>query len=160
MKNCKIEIKWAVIFTIMTFAWSVIGKLLGFHDNGIANNLLFNTLIIIPSIVIYILAIREKRTSFYQGSMTYKQGLVSGLILTLFITISGPLNPIFGNIISPDLFKNSIQFVVSNNIMTEAEAIKQFNLPAFIIQGIIGALLFGAVYSLVLAAFIQKKVAR
>jgi len=157
MKSIKIELTWALIYTGMTMVWSLIGKLSGFHDKGIANGLLFNTLIVIPSVVIYVLAIREKKRKFYHGVMTYKQGFVCGMMLTLFVTLLGPVYPLFTNMISPGLFANSIEYAVASGMMNEAEAAEQFNLTNFIRQGLWGAIAFGAVYSAVAAIFLKSK---
>jgi hypothetical protein len=157
MKKIKIEIKWAIIYTLMTLLWALIGKLLGFHNAGIVNNLLFNILIIIPSVIIYIFALKEKKNTFYARDISYRECFISGLFLTLFITLLGPLYPVFANIISPDLYSNSIQFFTANKTMTEAEAIKQFNLGNFIFQGLWAALLFGLVYTAIISLFLKSK---
>lgn len=157
MKRFATEIRWALIYTAMTFAWTLTGKLFGFHDERIAYGALFNTLILLPSVLVYFLAIREKRKVYYQGRMSYGQGLVSGLVLTLFIALLGPLHPTFAYAISPELFRNSIRFTVGSGQMTREQAEHFFTLPSFIIQGIGAALVFGAIFSLVAAAFLQKK---
>jgi hypothetical protein len=157
MKNYRVELKWSFIYIFMTLIWALIGKLLGFHAGRIANNLIFNILIIIPSFITYLLATLEKRNLYYQGTMTYRQGLISGLILTVLVTILGPLTPLISiGLISPELFENLIQFAVSSKLMSKTEAVKQFNTPTFIIQGLIAAPIFGLIFSLITAAFVYK----
>jgi hypothetical protein len=134
---------------MVTFVWALIAKVLGFHSDRIASGQIFNTLIIVPSFFAYVFSIIEKSRTRYQGHITFKQGFVSGMMLTLFVTILGPLTPLFSVMISPDFFNNAIQFVVSNKTMTEAEAVEFFNLTSFIIQGIIAAPVFGLVLSAV-----------
>jgi uncharacterized membrane protein YjgN (DUF898 family) len=154
----KIEIKWAIIYFVMTIAWSALGKLLGFHSNRIEHNVLFNGLVIFPSFAVYLFALLDKRKNYFDGTMTFRQGFVSGMILTVFVTILGPLTPLISiGLISPDLFQNAIEFVVSNNIMTQEEANNQFNMPAFIIQGVIAAPIFGLPLSLICAFFTRKQ---
>jgi hypothetical protein len=88
--------------------------------------------------------------------MNFKKGLASGIIMTVLITIFGILTPIItATLISPNLFANSINYVVQAGMMTEAEARAQFNLSAFIIQGIFAAPIFGLVLS-ALAAFLLR----
>lgn len=157
MKNIKTELKWAIVYIVMTMMWSLLGKSLGFHDADIANGVIFNTLIIIPSVIIYVLSMREKKLRYYGGRTSYKQRFKSGLVLTLLVTIFGPLYPVFTNMISPELFDNSIRFMVTSNQMTEADAIKQFTLSNFTVQGILGSIVFGLIYSAVISVFIKSK---
>lgn len=157
MKKVMTEVKWAFIYIAMTFAWALIGKILGFHGRSVESNVYFNSLIIIPSVVIYILALKEKKRVYYKNSMGFKQGFLSGLILTLLITILGPLTLVFTNIISPDFFYNLNNYVVMHNIMSEAEAKHEYNLIAFIIQGLIAAPAFGILYTLIIVAVLTRK---
>lgn len=157
MKKLIIEVKWAFIYIAMTFIWALIGKLLGFHGRAVEYNVYFNSLLIIPSIVIYILALKEKKRVYFKNNMNLKQGFLSGLILTLFITILGPLTPVFTNIISPDFFHNLNNYAVTHNIMNEVEASREYNLISFIIQGLIAAPSFGILYTLIIAAVLSRK---
>ena len=157
MKNLKTEVKWAVVYVIMTMVWSLLGKVLGFHDSRIDQGIIFNTLIIIPSVIIYVLSMREKKLRYYHGQISYRQSFISGLILTGFVTVLGPVYPVFTNIISPDLFEDSIRFVVTSNQMSEADAAKQFTLSSFVVQGIFGSIMFGVVYSVVISIFLKSK---
>lgn len=152
MNKYKIELKWAVIFALMTIAWAVTGKLLGMNDSRIARLQLFNTLIMVPAFIIYLLALLEKRPG------TYKQGLISGLVLTLFVTILGPLTTFISTtLISPELFPNAIRYVVSTHQMSPQQAAQQFNLGTFIITGLIAAPVSGLVLSLIAAAIARRK---
>jgi len=157
MKNIKTEVKWAVVYVIMTMVWSLLGKVLGFHDSRIDQGIIFNTLIIIPSVILYVLSMREKKLKYYHGHISYRQSFMSGLILTVFVTVLGPVYPFFTNIISPNLFEDSIRFVVTSNQMSEADAVKQFTLSSFVVQGIFGSIIFGVVYSAVISIFLKSK---
>lgn len=153
----KTELKWAIVYVVMTMAWALLGKGLGFHDTNIAAGAIFNTLIIIPSVIIYVLAMREKKLKHYGGQISYKQAFMSGLVLTLFVTILGPVYPAFTNAISPDFFDNSIRFMVTSDQMSEADAVKQFTLTSFIIQGFFGSIVFGLVYAAIISIFLRSK---
>lgn len=153
----KIELKWALAYVVMTMAWALLGKSLGFHDSRLEAGIIFNTLIIIPSVIIYVLSIREKKLRHFGGHISYKQAFVSGAILTMFVTILGPIYPVFTNLISPDLFDKSIQFMVNSNQMTEADAVKQFTLSSFIVQGIFGSVIFGLIYTAIISVFLKSK---
>jgi Protein of unknown function (DUF4199) len=150
-ENIRLALKWSVIYTGMTIAWAVLGKALGLHDTRIQYNLFFNSAVLIPSLPVYVLAIREMSAS---SSMKYGERLLCGLLLTAFVTVLGPLNPVISVVfISPHFFENAIRYSVESGMMTDAEAQQQFNLTTFIVQGFIGAPIFGLVLSLVAALF-------
>jgi hypothetical protein len=141
--------KWAAIYMAMTLGWALLGKALGMHDVRIQYNLLFNTAVVIPSFPIYLWAIREMTGA---RPTAYGRRVVSGLLLTGFITVLGPLNPVISmRVISPQFFENAIRYVVDSGMMREAEARQQFNLTAFVAQGFIGGPIFGLVLSLIVA---------
>ena len=75
MKKNKIEIKWAIIFTIMILVWMFIEKLAGFHSEHIDKHPIYTNFIIIPTIIIYVLALLDKRKNVYNGIMTYRPHL-------------------------------------------------------------------------------------
>ena len=68
--------------------------------------------------------------------MSYKEGFISGLIISIILMIFAPLTQaITSNIITPDYFANVIQYSVETGYHTsleEAEA--YFNLKNYIIQ--------------------------
>lgn len=158
MKKIKIEIKWAIIFSIMILVWMFIEKLAGFHSEHIDKHPMYTNFIIIPTIIIYVLALLDKRKNVYNGIMTYKQGLISGLIIALIVTILSPLTQyITSTIITPDYFSNVIKYVVNEGEMNQIEAENYFNLKSYIIQALIGAPIMGIVTTVIVAIFTRRK---
>ena len=158
MKKIKIEIKWAIIFSIMILVWMFIEKLAGFHSEHIDKHPVYTNFIIIPTIIIYVLALLDKRKNVYNGIMTYKQGLISGLIIALIVTILSPLTQyITSTIITPDYFSNVIKYVVNEGEMNQIEAENYFNLKSYIIQALIGAPIMGIVTTVIVAIFTRRK---
>jgi hypothetical protein len=158
MKNIKIEIKWAVIFTVMMLVWMLLERIFGLHDEHIDKHPVFTNFVAIPAIAIYVLALLDKRDNFYKGSMNYLQGLIAGLIITGIVTILSPLSQIITSlVITPDYFPNAINYAVSEQKMTQQEAEAYFNLPNYIIQGLVGAPIMGVFTSVIVAIFTRKK---
>jgi hypothetical protein len=113
MKKIKIEIKWAIIFVVMTLIWMVLEKLVGLHDEHIDKHPIYTNFIAIPAIAIYVFALLDKRKNFYKGAMTYKQGFITGLIITAIVTVLSPLTQyITSTIITPEYFPNMINYSV------------------------------------------------
>jgi hypothetical protein len=153
----KIEIKWAIIFIMMMLSWMVMEKLAGFHDDKIHLHYIVTNFISIPAIAIYVFALLDKRKNFYDGLMSYKQGFLSGLVITIIVSIFSPLTQYITSVyITPDYFKNAIAFVVEQNEMTQQEAEDFFNLKNYLIQSTIGAPIMGLITTLIVAFFTKK----
>ncbi|WP_113922564.1 DUF4199 domain-containing protein [Cognataquiflexum aquatile] len=157
MKNIKIEIKWAIIFALMTLLWMVLERSVGLHDTHIDKHAVYTNFIAIPAISVYVFALLDKRKSFYHGKMTYLQGFICGLIITLFVTVLSPLTQyITSTIITPDYFENAIAYGVSIGKITPEAAEDYFNLENYIIQGLIGAPFMGLITTALVAIFTRK----
>jgi hypothetical protein len=158
MGKIKIEIKWAVIFMAMMLLWMVLEKLVGLHDQHIDKHMIYTNFVAIPAIIIYVFALLDKRKNFYRGSMTYLQGLVSGLIITLIVTVFTPLTQyITTTFITPDYFNNAIDYTVSSGMMSQEEAENYFNTNSYIKQAVVGAPIMGIVTTAIVAIFARKK---
>ena len=59
-------------------AFSGLERAVGLHDEHIDKQQYLTTLFAIPAIVIYILALKDKRKNYYEGYMTYGQGFFQG----------------------------------------------------------------------------------
>ncbi len=158
MSKYKIEIKWGVIFVIMTLAWLAMERMLGLHSTHIEHHATYTNFIAVPAIVIYVLALLEKRKKDFGGTMTYKQGFISGLIITLVVTLISPLSQVLiSNVISPGYFANMIEYVSENGIMDKGTAENYFNLKSYIVQGLIGAPVMGTLTTAGVAFFTKSK---
>ena len=114
MKNYRIEIKWAMVFVLMTLSWIVIEKLSGMYTTNIDKHAIVTNIIAMPAITVYVLALLDKRRNYYHGAMTYKQGFVTGLIITLIVTAFSPLTQVIVNeVIAPEYFPNMIAYTVA-----------------------------------------------
>ncbi|HKK75108.1 MAG TPA: DUF4199 domain-containing protein [Saprospiraceae bacterium] len=158
MQKYRIELKWAIIFMATTLVWMILEKLVGLHSTHIDKHMIYTNFFAIPAIIIYVLALLDKRKNFYGGQMTYQQGFLTGLWITLIVTIFSPLTQyIISTVITPDYFSTVIDYVITHDMMTEEAARKQFNLKNYIIQATIGALIMGVVTSAIVAIFTRKR---
>ena len=158
MKSRITEIKWGIIFIVFMLLWMLMEKLLGFHGERIEQHAIVTNLIAIPAIIIYVLALLDKRKRDFNGKITYVQGLISGIIISIIVAVFTPLNQyIINTYISPEYFNNMIAYTVENDIMTEAAAKEYFNLKSYIIQSTIGAPIMGIITTAIVAIFVRKK---
>jgi len=158
MKKIKIEIKWAIIFVVMTLIWMILEKLTGLHDEHIDKHPIFTNFIAIPAIAIYVFALLDKRKNFYKGAMTYKQGFITGLIITAIVTVLSPLTQyITSTIITPEYFPNMISYSVETGKLTQEAAEEYFNLKNYMLEVIIGTPIMGILTTAIVAIFTRKK---
>ncbi len=158
MTKYKIEIKWAVIFIAAILVWMIFEKLVGLHTTHIDKHALYTNFFAIPAIVIYVFALLDKRNNYFNGIISWKDGFITGLIITLIITVLTPLTQIIiSNIITPEYFPNIIEYSVKEGMMTLEEAEKYFSLSSYIMQGAIGSFIMGIITSAIVALFIRKK---
>lgn len=157
-KPSRIELAWAGIFFLMTLAWMSLEKSLGWHDTRIADHALYTNIYDLLFIVTLAMAMRSIKTKRYQGNMSWKQGIISGMWITLILAALSPLTQwITHRLISPDFFPNIIQFVTDNDLMTAEAAAAQFNLPNYVWQNLVGTLILGSAATLVLAHIFRTK---
>lgn len=159
MKTRTIEIKWAIIFSVVGLLWMLMEKLTGLHSTHIDKHMYLTNLFAIPAIIMMVLALKDKKRNFYKGQMSYKQGFVSGLIISVFIALLSPLTQwITSAIITPEYFPNVIAYSVETGYYKSvAEAEAYFNLKNYIIQSSIGALIMGIITTAVIMVFLQTK---
>ena len=158
MTKYKIEIKWAVIFIIFTLCWMIMERALGFHDEHIDQHMIVTNFFAIPAIIIYVLALLDKRKNFFNGVMTYKEGFMTGLVITIIITLISPLTQIITtSVITPDYFSNMIEYSVREGHLSQAEAEANFNTGSYVFQTVIGTLIMGIITSAIVAIFTRKK---
>ena len=155
MKNIKIEIKWAIIFIIMSLLWMVLEKLFGLHGKYIDYHLYLTNLFAIPAIWVMVLALKDKKKKFYNGNMSYKQGLISGIIISVIIALISPLTQwIISYVITPEYFPNVIKRSVEiGYFKTTAEAEANFNYQNYAIQSSVFALIMGVVTTAIAMIF-------
>lgn len=158
MKSIKIELKWAIIFSVMSILWIGLERLTGLHDENIESHPIYTNLVAIPAILIYIFALRDKKYNFFNGRITYKQLFISGLILSLMIALFAPLiTYVSVEYLSPNYFDNMITHSVGAEAMSLEEARDYFNTSSYMLQSLIFAPIMGIITTLVTGIFIKNK---
>ena len=158
MKKIRIEIKWAVLFILSGLIWMILEKSLGWHDSHLENHATYSLLYAPIAIAIYVLALLDKKKADYQGKITYLQGLISGLVITLFVVFLTPLSQfITHHYITPEYFPNIIRLSVKSGQMSQEEADANFTLLTYIQQSLIFAAFMGLLTSAIVAIFTRSK---
>lgn len=143
----------------MGLLWMVLEKLCGLHGKFIDYHLYLTKLFAIPVIILMVMVMKDKKKYFYDGRMNYKQGLISGIILSFIIALLSPLTQwVTSYVITPEYFPNVIKRSLEiGYYKTTAEAEANFNYQNYAIQGAIGALFMGIVTTAIAMIFIRTK---
>lgn len=158
MRNFQIEFRWSLIFSMALLIWMFLEKMVGLHDEHIGKHAIYTNLFAIIEIIIYVLALRDKKQNYFNGSMNWKQGFISGIVISVFVAILSPLTQyIISTYITPDYFQNIIDYAVENGKMTRENAEGYFNLNSYMLQRAFGALAMGVVTSAAVAFFVKNK---
>ena len=157
MNKYRTELKWALIFTGMMFLWMIGERLTGLHDVHIDKHPIFTNFVAIPAIIIFGLALREKRDKDLNGKMTWSQGFISGLIISVIIAALSPIMQFITlNYLSPQYFENAIAYSVESGNATQEEADSFFNINNYMFMGAISSVFMGMVTSAIVSIFVRK----
>jgi hypothetical protein len=158
MEKYKIELKWALIFFVVSLIWIFLEKLVGLHDAHIDKHPIYTNFFAIIAIAVYVFALLDKRNNFYHGKMNWMQGFVSGVIISVIVAVLSPLAQYLTHeVITPEYFPNAIEYAVSSGKMERAAAEASFSLNNYLIQSAIGAIGMGVLTSAIVAVFVKKK---
>lgn len=158
MTKFKIELKWAIIFTFLFLAWMSFEKMMGWHAEHIEKEAVYTNLFGILAVLIYVIAMYEKRQKYYNGVMNWQQGFLSGSILSIIIAAFTPFSQyMVHTFISPDYFQHLIDYNVSQELMKANIAEKYFSLSTFMYQAAFFALSAGIVTAAIVALFLKKE---
>lgn len=158
MKKFQLELKWAIVFSMLTLFWTIIEKAFGLHDVHIDKHVFWTNFFAIPAILVYVFALLDKKRNEFQNKMNFQQGFVTGVYISFIIMVLSPVvQYISMTFISPHYFENIISFVVKNKSMTAIEAHQYFNLKSYIFQSAFFALSVGVVTAAIVACFLQSK---
>lgn len=157
MKKFAIEIKWGIRYAFLWILWLFIEKSSGYYNEKIADHALYSALFTFIILFVYYVAIKEKKNDFFKGEMSWKQGCVTGIFLTIVMAALTPFcQIIFHKAIAPEFFPNMIEYSVSKGNSREM-AENYFNLTSYILQSIFGTLSLGVVISALVALILQTK---
>ena len=158
MQKYLTEIRWGVIFTAVILLWMWGEQLVGLHGRHIAQHATYTNLFAIPAIVVYVLALRQKKQRDYNGTMSWKQGMQAGLLITLVVVLLSPAAQwLTYMVVSPNYFLNMQAYVVTEGMMTTEQALEYFSLTNYMLQSVIGAAIMGVLTSVIVAFFLRTK---
>ncbi|HLP49822.1 MAG TPA: DUF4199 domain-containing protein [Chitinophagales bacterium] len=164
MNNIRIEIRYAVLISLLMLLWLALEYMVGLHDIYIGWHPVITWFALLIPIVCTRLAIREK-TELLNGKITFKQAFASGFLIAFFAAVLAiPVQVIFHKVINPDFFDTMLAYTVNraeslkmNTLKAREEAKLYFNLTSYIIQSGLSTLIIGTVIALVTASLMKTE---
>jgi zinc transporter ZupT len=159
--TARIALKWGLISAIAVIIFSTVIWITEFWRNGWASNLTF--LLLIPVLVMAYKEFKEANNGF----MSFGEGLGLGVLLSgVSAIISGIFSYIYMNFIDNTFMSKMIDFqreqmtekgLTDEQIDQSMQMIQKFTSPGLaFIFGIIGWLVVGFIFSLIVTAIMRK----
>ncbi|HEX2394366.1 MAG TPA: DUF4199 domain-containing protein [Bacteroidales bacterium] len=165
---------YGAILGIVSIIISLVMYIAGYMPVNIKSTILTGLISIAISIIFVSYGIKSYRDKVLDGSISYGQAFVVGLLIIVFSALLGGIyNLIFTNVIDPEYMdrvleatKNSTYDMMSNMGATDAqiedsmdkfdERIAKMTPMRTFMQGFIWSVIFGTIISLIVAAFTRK----
>ncbi|GEM_PF-4682839 len=160
MSKLQTEIKWGVvwataIFLLLCFEYFAGLQELPYLDWGMWVDLLGD--VALPALAVG-LGLRQKRDQDWEGSMSWRQGFISGLYMTLVaLPLSLAYIWAFVEIVNPNYFAVLVDFSVATGQSTQDAAQAYFNLRTYLFQTALNVVAFGVVLSAVFSLLLKTK---
>jgi hypothetical protein len=152
------EIRWGLIFTAVMLLWMWGEQLVGLHGRYIAQHATYTNLFAIPAILLYVLALKQKKRRDYGGQMSWKQGMQSGVLITLVVVVLSPaVQWLTHTVITPEYFNNVQVYAITQGMMSPQQAAEYFSLGNYMLQSLVGAAIMGVLTSAIVAFFLRSK---
>ena|SRR2546428_4851193 len=162
----KLEIRWGIIISVLSFIWLCLEYGLGLHTRHL-DMLPYVTIfsILIPIACLWF-AIKQKRNIVNRGSITFGDAFKTGAIISLIAAVFSLLSILlYFKVINPNFTSFMIEHMKAdaakngtNILEAETNARHYFSLSNYMIQSFFSTLLIGVVISLIIAASIKKKI--
>lgn len=163
MDNLRIEIRYAVLISLLTLLWLSVEFMVGLHDVYITYHAFTNWLALLIPVVCIRMALSEKADQL-DGRLSYKQAFASGFLVAFFAAVLAvPVQIVFHKLINPDYFDTMIKVAVNhaenakhNAMRAREEAALYYNLTSYIIQSGLLMLVFGTIVAAISAWFARN----
>ncbi len=158
MKDFKIELKWALIYSGVTLIWLMIERYFGLHDEHLDKQLRFMVILGVLYLCIYYLGLRDKKVNFYHGLISFKEGLKFALVMSLIVAVlSFFVQFIFVKIISPDYLSNMANYMVKVGRFTKQGAEEFYSVGNQLKNSAYTNLVIGVFFGAISAALHKNK---
>jgi hypothetical protein len=153
----KTEVKYGLIFSLVTFLWISLEYLFGFHTKHIEKHVVVTKFFSFPAVIIMVQNIMQKKREL-GGKITFGQAFQSGFIMTLIVAMLTPLvYYFFFTFINPGYFEAFRNYAIQLKIATADQAASDFNLKSYLVQSVISAIVMGVLSTSIIGFFARTR---
>ncbi len=158
--NRQTEIKWGVVWPTSMFLFLCFEFYAGLQEPP---NLEWGVIVdtaggLVLPLLVFFLGLRQKRDQDLEGVMSWKEGFVSGLIMTaVALPLSLLLVWAFLTFVNPSWFDTMITYSVATGYFSQEAAEAYFNMKSYLTQTAMNVALFGVVLSAIFAFLYKTK---
>lgn len=157
LESRKTEVKWILILWVVTLAWHLIEKWMGWTSDKIEVHALYTNIYDVVLLVVLGIGIYDVKLKT-TGEWNWMKGFTSGMMIGGGLAMLSPVTQYFVHtFISPEFFPNIIELAVAKGYLTQEAAEAQFNLMAYIFQNFIGTLIIITIFSALLGLVFKSK---
>ena len=158
MKKLQIELKWAILFSVALLCWILFEKTMGWYQDEISD-FWWLTLFFEPfALLIYLLALREKRRVVYNRKITWAQAILSGVFISFIVAILSPVTEYIAyNFFTQENFNAVSESSVTNELMAKSKLNDVFKINNYRWESAFGLFGFGILNTIVAGFFVRKK---
>lgn len=152
--NLRIELRGAVLISLLMLLWLAFECMVGLQNEYIAYHPYVGLLSVLIPVFVTRQSLEAKREEL-RSSFTFGRAFASGAIIAVIAAILAiPVQLIFHYLINPDFFDDMVTYAV-NHGQNRDEALRYFNLNAYLFQSVAFTLIVGLLIALI-AAFLMR----
>jgi uncharacterized membrane protein len=156
MKKNTLEIKWAFVLTLTQLLWIACEKQAGLYTVHIEDYPIYTNLFFFPALVVYLLALHDFRKKQGNETLSYKQGLFTGLRIMYISTMLSPITITF-RFIFFDLLSNLNSFFFDKTGVLPVDSGSNSSFLWILITGFIATPVIGFILSAIIPLFFREK---
>jgi hypothetical protein len=152
------ELRYGLVLVLVSLAWNCFEYAIGLHTTRIELHQYVTFVFVVFPVVIMWKALVHRRDVIQGGTVTWGQGIASGVVLSLVPCAFGaPQMYVFTKFVNPGFFAAMSEYAVKTGQATPEEAAAYFNLKSYAIQASIFPLAAGLVTAVILTAIARRK---
>ena len=153
----KLEIKYGVVIGVLVVIWLLLEYIIGLHNKHHDIFLIVTNLVLIIPVVGIYKALSRKKNIILNGTLTFSQGFISGLKISILYALIGGLGQyLYHKFINPFYFDLMISKSQEKGVSTN-QAENYFNVYSYVSSVVFSYLIFGIIVSLIISLILRTK---
>jgi len=138
------EVKFGLLLALASFAWITVEYVIGLQTKHIELHMAYSMSFAVIPIVMMWIALVRRRDVIQGGSLTWGQGLASGMVISVVAAVLAPPSMYtFAKLVNPSFFATMSEYAVKSGQTTPDDAQQYFSLGSYMFQATMVPLVAG-----------------